>query len=403
MQTQTGIYHKNVGDMTAKIINNSKQTGVSGQKTPLLLDTLAQLRTAGNYQAVTDPSKSRLKRAVAKYKTNKLIYKLIDLDSTLHDYYWNTWHCNNVLLQKKDTITGHYCNGRACIVCGRIRTAKLIKGYLPVIKTFREPMFFTPTIPSVKGEHLEGAIVGMNKVHRKIVDNLRKTKGLVIKGLRKLEVNPEKETVNHSYRDTFSPHNHFILDGRKEAEAYRDEWLKHYPEAYEGAQDIRPADESSLIELFKYTTKLAAPKAGDAEKLDVIFRALYNKRCVQPVGIKKYVSEDVEGIQSEEIEGLQHAIDVWVWKQEKSDWFNTAGIPLTGCEEYRKDKAEADLIPTPEEMRAKRATCRDNDEVSRPLDLGELRDKAIEAFEAEVWTDPRPVIAHNLATGAPIY
>jgi hypothetical protein len=358
---------------SAKLPNNYNHSVHFGEKlsskSAALLDTSAQSVTDTENQSVA----RQYKRAIAKYKTNQVIYKLVDLKSSLHDYYWRSWHCNNILLQKGNVITGHYCNGRACIVCGRIRTAKLIEGYLPVIKTFKEAIFQTLTIPSVKGTDLKAAIEGMNIVHHKIVMNLKKKRGLPIRGIRKLEVNPERENADHDYRDTFTPHTHQIVDGMAEAEAYRKEWLKHYPEAYEGAQDIRPAVMSSLIELFKYTTKLVAEDSGDAAKLDIIFRALYNKRCIQPVGIKKYVSEDIDEIQSEEIEGLKYAIDTWTWNQGKSDWFNPAGEGLTGCQEYkRKPVIEEVTHPAPD-------SCRSMPAFNPPL---AARNDAIDTFEA---------------------
>jgi len=65
--------------------------------------------------------------------------------------------------------------------------------------------------------------------------------------------------------------------------------LDNYPDADRSAQDIRPSDDNSMIELFKYTTKIITGKditrKGNAvelnvnpEALDVIFRAMYKRR-----------------------------------------------------------------------------------------------------------------------------
>ena len=92
---------------------------------PVLLDTLAQLRT----ETPSKPPVTLVKRAKAKFLTNGLSFPLIDLNSPLKKSYWLTWHCTSVLLQEGQKITSRYCNNRWCIVCNRIRTAKLINGY----------------------------------------------------------------------------------------------------------------------------------------------------------------------------------------------------------------------------------------------------------------------------------
>jgi hypothetical protein len=107
-------------------------------------------------------------------------------------------------------------------------------------------------------------------------------------------------------------------------------WLKNYPEADKRGQDIRPADQNSLIELFKYSTKITAKSKDNAEALDIMFKALYKKRVFQPIGLKKVsVSEDVDEIQAQEVEALQSDIDYWYWHQEVKDWLNSSGELLT--------------------------------------------------------------------------
>jgi hypothetical protein len=50
------------------------------------------------------------------------------------------------------------------------------------------------------------------------------------------------------------------------------------------------------------------------------------------MGIKKLkLSEDVEEIQAQQIEDILPNIDVWGWEQEVSDWVNSSGELLTGC------------------------------------------------------------------------
>jgi plasmid rolling circle replication initiator protein Rep len=295
--------------------------GVSSDSFPLLLDTLAQLRT----DPPSKPANILKKRAVAKYKTIEIILKLIELDSPNHHRYWNTFHCCNVLLQDGKKITGRYCNNRWCIVCNRIRTANLINGYLPVIRQkFKEPMFVTLTIPNISEQELQNTIREMTKTIRKITDLFRNRRDFRLKGIRKLEC-----TYNEKGKD-FHPHLHILVESLLVAKELVKAWLNHYPDADKRGQDIRPADQNSMIELFKYSTKLAGKSKNDVEALDVIFKAFYKKRVFQPVGLKKVtVSEDIEALQSQEIEDLKSAIDVWIWEQEIRDWLNSSGELLT--------------------------------------------------------------------------
>jgi hypothetical protein len=306
--------------MTTKVRNNSEKTSLSGNNNSLLLDTLAQPDTKPP-EKVVNPFK---KRAVAKYKTVEIILPLIDLQSDLKKSYWSTFHCCNVLLQDGNKITGKYCNNRWCIVCNRIRTAKLINGYLPVIRAeIPDPFFVTLTIPNVSGIDLRGSIEEMTKTIIRINATFRFCKDFRLKGIRKIECVPGKH-------NDFHPHLHLLVSGELAGHELIKAWLNSYPDANKRGQDIRPADQNSLIELFKYSTKLTAGSKNEPEALDVIFKALYKKRTFQPIGLKKVsISEDIEALQSQEIEELKSAIDVWIWEQEVKDWLNSSGELLT--------------------------------------------------------------------------
>jgi plasmid rolling circle replication initiator protein Rep len=304
-----------------------------------LLDTLAQ-PAPGDDKKYRNNLQTLRKRALAKYLTKELVLKLIDLDSPLKQSYWNTWHCSDVLLQDGKKITAKYCNNRWCLVCVRIRTAKLINGYLPQFEKMVNPRYVTLTFPSVVDGDLEVAIDEMIRVFIRIKKALLK-RGMKINGLRHLEV-----TYNE-IDDTFHPHFHLIMEGFEVGEALIQEWLKRYPAAADWCQDNKPADKSSLIELCKYSTKMFNKKQTDKEDgktviqvnvkaLDVIYRAIYRRRVLQPMGWVKKVSEDVEELEAQVIEDVQESVDVWTWEQEVSDWVNSVGELLTGCEAYKK-------------------------------------------------------------------
>jgi len=365
--------------MRAKLIKKSSSCNNSGQKNVPLLDTLAQLETGTENQSVT----SYYKRAVAKYQTQKLVYRLIDLHSDLYESYWMTKYCSSVLLQHDKTLTSTYCNNRWCIVCNRIRTAKLIKGYLPEIKKFKDPQFVTTTIVNTPPDGLKTALNEMIRISSKINNTFRRRKDFHITGLRKIECTYNKE------ENSYHLHIHWIVDGIVPAKALVKAWLSNFPDANRAGQDIRPADEKSLIEMFKYATKLVAKDNQEARALDVIFSAFKRKRVFQPIGMRRYVSEDIDEVQSQEIKDLKVAVDTWVWKQEVSDWINLSGEGLTGCQEYRKDEKGPCHSITQPEIVAPEPSCGvgnevfDQDRQERAIsDFAEDRIRTIEAFEA---------------------
>jgi plasmid rolling circle replication initiator protein Rep len=281
-----------------------------------LLDKLAQPSGFKN---------SLSKRARAKFITNAYTYRLSGLNSPLKKSYQGTYYnCATVLEQKDDKITGHYCNNRWCIVCNRIRTAKMIIGYKPQLDELQDKYFVTLTIPNVTGSDLRQVIKQMIKafIHiKKTYHNQHKS----IIGLRKLEC-----TYNDSLNN-YHPHFHIIVSGESVAHQLVIDWLKHYPEANEYAQDIRPADDNSVMELFKYFSKIVTNKTIYVQALDTIFNAMYGLRVYQAFGIKKVISEDISEIQAELYKDLEEREAVWTWLE--NDWIDqNTGELLTGYE-----------------------------------------------------------------------
>lgn len=331
--------------MSTKICNNSQIVSIPEKNEVPFLDTLAQPGTKEKKSG-----KNTLKRrAVAKFLTNEILFNLVDQDSTLNQSYWNSFHCSNSLVQNGKKITGKYCNNRWCIVCNRIRTAKMINEYFPVIKKeIQQPFFVTLTIPNVGGSVLKQTIRSMLSNIIRINHVFRHRREFRITGIRKIEC-----TYNAT-ENSFHPHFHFIIDGKQAAAELIDHWLKAYPEANRAAQDMRPANDGSMIELFKYTTKLVTKSdiTRDGEKteininpeaLDVIFKALYKIRTFQPMGgiSKLPVKEDVEELQAELFDDLSAlTVDVWGWEQGVSDWVSNDGECLTGCEAHKRYKVK---------------------------------------------------------------
>jgi hypothetical protein len=218
----------------------------------------------------------------------------------------------------------------------------MIERYYPVIiEEIQDRHFVTLTVPNVQDQRLRQVIEGMILNFQRIKHKMYVRDKVKIKGIRKTEV-----TYNPS-RDDFHPHFHLVIEGKDHAEQLLREWLIRYPKAVDQAQDVRPANHDSIIELLKYTAKLIHKndykKLDDgrieigihAKALDTIFQALYRKRTYQGFGIHLNINEDVSELESEVFEEIMSDIDVWKWDQDNSDWISTYGELLTGCDAHR--------------------------------------------------------------------
>jgi len=226
--------------------------------------------------------------------------------------------------------------------------------YEPLKENINNPYFVTLTIPNIKAKELKQSINTMLSNIKAIQSNLRRyNKRIRIKGIRKLEC-----TYNASM-NTYHPHIHFVVNSRSNGIALISQWLCKYPDANVKAQDIRKADDHSLIEMFKYFTKLVDRKndivrnANNIEvsiypqALDVIFQAMKHKRVFQPIGIKALkIDDSIDAIESQVIEDIKEQTDVWQWEHDYSDWVNTYGEFLTNGNAYQKYKLNTKQINT---------------------------------------------------------
>jgi len=233
------------------------------------------------------------------------------------------------------------------MVCSRIRTARAINVYTPVLQTWGERYLVTLTVPNCGADELAGTMKLM--LHRfTLCKRAMKRAGFVLVAVRKLEC-----TYNHRRAD-YHPHLHVIVDGREEADELRRLWLYYWAGTTAGAQDVRPCDDGALVELFKYFTKLVAPGAGGKRgimplhALDVIFRAMKGRRVWQPVGFRlsREVEESIEG-EELEVAGTaafkrQEERVYWDWCRELADWIDhETGEALS---EYEPSRRYMDLV-----------------------------------------------------------
>lgn len=280
-----------------------------------------------------EQEKTLLKKAKKKYLSRGIAYHLYYRaeDSPLRKAYKNSMYCSDVLSPNvtQTKLTTKYCKNRWCPLCSSIRIAVLVNGYAPQLREFQEPYFVTLTAPTVPAEELLNRIEQFGKAFRQIVHNNRARK-MGMKGIRKAECTVRPEDLYHY-------HFHVIIDKKTNAEFLVKRWLEIVQGALPQSQDIRPADEGSYIELFKYFTKLVvkdkrtgAREIVDYKRLDIIFQALRGKRTFQAFGGLKPVSEDIV---EEELEAniLISADSIFKWIVE--DWVNLeTGECLSGFE-----------------------------------------------------------------------
>jgi hypothetical protein len=213
-----------------------------------------------------------------------------------------------------------------------------MNGYIDQIMSLNDMEFVTLTIPNCNKNDLNYNVDIIIKQISLIIRNLREKKGIKVSGIRKLEI-----TYNLS-TDTYHPHLHLLVDKNLGCH-FVDQWLKRMPTAKREGWDYRKkcmvplqvvqkADKNSLSEIFKYTTKIIVSKKGEMNvyirPLNVIMESLYKRRCFQPFGIIKMVSEDVDELDGKVYEDLKDnggGITEWIWKD--CDWVNGKST-LTG-------------------------------------------------------------------------
>lgn len=288
-----------------------------------------------------------LKRARSKYISTKFVLNLINgnQNSPLIKSYWCSHHCSHELIvNEKGNLIGKYCKARWCLTCNRIRTAILILGYGPQLRELDNLHFVTLTAKTCSREELPERIRTFEKIWSSILhrnrNDCQRGRGRVLIGLRKCEVTGRPGDYYHY-------HFHLLIEGEEAGKWVLDEWRKRIAAAgiviNESAQDIRKADEGSLIEIFKYSTKIATKTRGKddylatPQQLDWIFQCLRGKRTYQTFGGLSMVEEEFED-DSLIGQALPEDMDGFVWRWVTQDWVSEYGELLTGYEPSEQDK-----------------------------------------------------------------
>lgn len=227
------------------------------------------------------------------------------------------------------------------MVCNSIRTAKNIIRYAPIVSSWGDDVYFvTLTEKNCKGDCLRDRIGRMQKIFTQIKDclrrRLRRSKSTTdrLTGIRKIEC------THNSKTNEYNPHFHLILRNADHAQFIVNEWIKRNVYAQRLGQDIRKAKGDSLIELFKYMTKVVTRTDNRSiqinyRSLDVIFKALRRKRTVQPFGFVASKGEEEE----QEVDATAVSA-VYTWVNDMYDWVDeSTGEVLseyTPSEEFKK-------------------------------------------------------------------
>lgn len=275
---------------------------------------------------------SLAKRAKCKFVQVEWLKALIDLDTPLQKKYIDTLKCSSSIKQKGEKFTSRYCGNRWCLICNRIRTAKLLNSYSEVLDNLKDKQFVTLTRPNVKAEHLKEELTYFYTWWRAMM-RISVKEGKNLNGVRKLEI-----TYNHTRKD-YHPHFHLIVEGKEQASYILDKWLKANPTASPEAQDIRNCFDYK--DLFKYVTKMTTKinVGGESfdyffpEATDNIFQAIKGVRIYQPFGSvlqDRKVDDLTENIEVDEALTIEGKEGDKVYKWVQNNWYDIAtDEPLT--------------------------------------------------------------------------
>lgn len=324
----------------------SKQQALTGSVAFLLGNSSERaLQKRARRRAVTKP----LAGLLVKVATNDKMKKM----------YERTYNkCQEMQFQTNGKLHTAYCGNRWCLVCGTYRQTRMWKAYGEEVLSWKNSAYLvTLTIPNVKGIALRSTLQEMHKKFRYCWHHMRHKEGLEVKVLRATEVTYSKKN------NTFHPHLHVLVKGKKQAVQLMKNWLQRWPDAKSVAQDIRKADKNSVYELFKYCAKLGTDTRDEdgflqivpPKKLDTIFTAMRGLRLWSVAGIQSALGVvDEEGeLQPEETTPAVKRVDeviVWEWNQHIRDWADyETGEVLSGYETSTKverfvKKLEAELI-----------------------------------------------------------
>lgn len=302
-------------------------------------DSLDTIQLTCDYN-VTENRISQYYKGRRKETTNTKLTKIESIIKAL-DYsdsetylkrFERTRNCLNIAIQDGDNLIQSRCNqSRLCQNCARAESSQRIEDYkkdLINLATDNGLYFVTLTAPTCKERELRATIDKRIKAFAKVKNNIKKTYGASLNGLRKIEVTYNRET--HKYH----PHFHFLVQGEAEAYLLRDLWLNQFRDASIKAQDIREvkvsaSDTTNLIEVFKYATKGIVKDTTDAHAEYHILRAIDRRRIFQTFGkLKKTRITEIEETDRAKIDWSAPNREIYAFESRCADWTNARGNRL---------------------------------------------------------------------------
>ena len=303
------------------------------------------------------------KRNRAKWIGQHIIDALASIDdSPLHKSYVNSKYCSSVVMVEDGRTRSTYCKNRWCLVCSRNKTGVMINRYEDAIRReIKEPYFVTLTNLNVceadLSEEVSRFIKFRTSTNKRFYKRFQRAKS-------KGKSNPEnykmravwglEGTYNHIHND-YNPHFHILIDGEEAANELVDCWLKTFPEADMQAQKVKPADEGSLLEVFKYSVKMLSEDILESKKkgkiyvraLDKLYQAFRGRMLIRSYNLSVEVNDEIS---EEEMEAYQFAENedmdgVYSWVGD--NWYNMeTGESLTTFVLGPKELALPDIIVT---------------------------------------------------------
>ena len=306
-----------------------------------LLDTL---ETTGYYYLPKD-RETLVKRTIQKATTLENTFKLIDysrkVKSPLEKAYWKTFHCGSEMLQEGNKFSFRRCKKKWCRTCSHIRTAELINGYKHLLEDFKEPQLLVLTMKNCPGRELKSYYQKMVDAFKLATRNITKTHGLKLNGIRTWECTYNQEA------NEYHPHFNVVVDTKEGAELLRSYWIsywknrvgvKHININAQSIQNIQGTE--GLLEVFKYTTKLAVKHEEETKAQDWIYQCTRNKRLAQPFGTLRKVKIESNEVQEDLVKGEQ-GNEIWIYENEVKHYLNAYGDTLVSDDEkavYLREK-----------------------------------------------------------------
>lgn len=326
------IYNETLNLASPKLLPDSPKIQLPSTE---LLDTLGRGDTKvgekqANYRA----------RARKKAISNPLNMRLLEVkDSPLRSRYLAAMSCSSYLFQDGLKITSRYCRQRSCLICNSILTMKLIKGYKVSIDAMVEPVFLTLTYRRIEHTELKLTITYLKKHLSNVFKRIRVRKRregkaeVLINAICKFEC-----VYDHFKENPFHPHFHLIVDGLKNANEIKREWVQDLP-VNSAAQDLRFVSnrDKASEELFKYVSKLITDKPFNAFGFDAILQATMNKPIYVCYGNIKRVDESINDIDSRLIDFKEAQTQVWKIAKKAFDWICPNGELFSGYKPTDED------------------------------------------------------------------